>query len=107
MDSEVAYVCDTLKDWVDADGYFMAVDQEVEPLAIVTARLTMAELMAAHSEATIALCGPLRDKARERWQEALSAVCKAIGDRFDMLAKQANENIPHQIRCLRGHGDND
>jgi hypothetical protein len=101
------YKCDTIKEWIEADGYFAAVDREVEPMATVVGRLTMADLMAAHSEATIALCGPLRDEARERWQEALKAVCEAIGDRFDMLARQANENLPHQIRNLRGHGDDD
>jgi hypothetical protein len=79
------YKCDTIKEWVEADGIYAAVDRGVEPAATVASRLSMANLVAAHSEATIALCGPIPDDLRERWLTALDAVCNEIGARFERL----------------------
>ena len=96
------YKCDTLKDWVEADGVYAAVGREVEPLETVIKRLPMADLMAAHSEATMVLCGHLHLTGRFRWEQALAAVCKAIGERFDALAQQVSE--PEERTCCDGIG---
>lgn len=72
----------TVAAWVVRDG-----DQYArEMVESVVERATMRELMEAHSETTIKLCSPLNDEMRERWEEALKAVCEEIGERFDRLS---------------------
>lgn len=86
-----------IAEWVERDGCTYA----TEPVECVVARLTMKELMETHSAATIKLCGPIPDTERVLWQEALEAVCKEIGDRFNRLTHQAEEYLPRQIRALQ------
>lgn len=91
----------TVAAWVIRDG-----DQyTTEMVESVVERLTMRQLMEAHSEATIKLSSTLNDEMRGRWEEALKAVCEEIGDRFDRLNAQT-EHL-QQIQTLQRGGEDE
>lgn len=78
----------SMLEWIERDGNKYA----AEPAESVAHRLPMADLMRAHSTATIRLCGPLHNNERELWEEALEAVCQEIGKRFEGLTARVDEH---------------
>lgn len=75
-------ISDSIAEWVITyhnrpDGYMP------HGVGLVAERMSTADLFRAHAECIRYLAGPLRDAERERWAEALDAVCETLGKRVD------------------------
>ena len=83
---------ETMADWVEhacgrlePDGCYGA--------GLVAERMRTADLLMAHSEATLKLAGALPDGDREAWGDALKATCEEIAVRLDK-ARGALDDVP-------------
>lgn len=79
--------CATMAEWVDSHDHPVFVQESAE---YVAERFAGAALFRAHAAATIKLCCPLRNHERERWDEALAAVCDELGKRLDAANNAAH-----------------
>lgn len=83
---------ETMADWVEHACGRLEPDECYET-GLVAERMRTADLLMAHSEATVKLVGVLSGEDRKAWKEALKATCEEIAVRLDK-ARGAIDDVP-------------